>query len=93
MCSCGNLKFASRGMQGAGQESRYGRRRFLGDRRGVTAIEFAIVLPLFLMGVLGAIECGRALAAWNDSSRALGRAVRAINLDPNQTTDQVSALL
>ncbi len=93
MYSCGNFKFGSADMSRIWQGSRPRRRRFLGDRRGVTAIEFAIVLPLFIMAILGTIEFGRAMAAWNDSSRALSRAVRAINLDPNQTSDQVSALL
>ena len=69
------------------------RPKFACDRRGVTAVEFAIVLPFFLMAILGTIEFGRTLAAWNDASRALSRAVRVINIDSSKTTDQVSALL
>ncbi|MCY2990604.1 MAG: pilus assembly protein [Planctomycetota bacterium] len=37
------------------------RQRFAGHRRGAVMLEFAFVLPLFLMLVLGIIEVGRLL--------------------------------
>ena len=60
-----------------------GRHRFsfLRDQRGVTAIEFAITLPLLILIVLGTLEFGRALKARNEMSHALSKAARVINLD------------
>lgn len=66
---------------------------FLSDRKGVTAIEFAIALPLFLLVVFGTLEFGRALKARNEMSYALSRAVRVLNLDPTQNTDDIAAFI
>ena len=72
-----------------------GRHRFsfLRDQRGVSAIEFAITLPLLLLIVLGTLEFGRALKARNEMSHALSKAVRVINLDSEQTTQAISDIL
>lgn len=66
---------------------------FLRDRKGVTAIEFAIALPLFLLVVFGTLEFGRALKARNEMSYALSRAVRVLNLDPTQNTDDIATFI
>ncbi len=65
----------------------------LRDQRGVAAVELAIVLPLFLMVVLGTLELGRALESRNDMSHALSRAVRVLNLDSEKTPSAIAALL
>ena len=93
MYSCGNIVQAYGHVPQKQVASNLLRPKFARDQRGTTAVEFALVLPFFLMAVLGTIEFGRALAAWNDASRALSQAVRDINLDPSKTTNQVSALL
>ena len=66
---------------------------FLRDQRGVTAIEFAITLPLLILIVLGTLEFGRALKVRNEMSHALSKAVRVINLDSKQTTQAISEFL
>ena len=63
------------------------------DRRGVTAVEFAMVLPVFLTVVLGTVELGRAFQAWNEASHALGRAIRVVNLDANKSPVELATLL
>ena len=59
----------------------------------MTAIEFAIVLPLFLLILVGAIEYGRALQARNEMSFAVSKAVRVINLDPGRSASEIASLL
>lgn len=53
-----------------------GRRTIRRDRRGVTAIEYAIVLPLFLMLVFGIIESGRLMWYQVSLQRATAMAAR-----------------
>ena len=65
----------------------------LKDRSGVTAVEFAIALPLFLVIILGAIEFGRALKAQNDMNHTLGKAVRVVYLDTNKTESELETLI
>jgi Flp pilus assembly protein TadG len=65
----------------------------LRDQRGAAAVEIAIVLPLFLMVILGTLELGRALESRNDMSHALSRAVRVLNLDSETTPNAIAALL
>ena len=45
-------------------------RRFVDDRRGVGAIEFAIVAPLLIMAYVGAFEVSVAITALRKVSRA-----------------------
>ena len=44
-------------------------RAFLRDRRGASAAEFALVLPLFLLFLLGTIDAGRYIWAVNEAER------------------------
>lgn len=68
-------------------------RSFARDRSGVTSIEFAIVIGLLVMIVVATIEFGRALAAQNEMSHALGRVARVATLNTSTTTDQIVGLL
>jgi Flp pilus assembly protein TadG len=46
------------------------------SRRGATAVEYAIVLPVFLMFVLGLIDCSRLIWSYATLSRAAEDAAR-----------------
>ncbi len=93
MFNCGDVIWAGKARQWI--RTAVGRHRFsfLRDQRGVTAIEFAITLPLLLLIILGTLEFGRALKARNEMSHALSRAVRVINLDAEQTTENIAAIM
>ncbi|MCQ0989316.1 TadE/TadG family type IV pilus assembly protein [Jiella marina] len=59
-----------------------GSRSFLRDRRGATAVEFAMVcLPLMLV-FFGVFEFGRAFQTRNNIAYAAGVASRALLIDP-----------
>jgi Flp pilus assembly protein TadG len=74
------------------QLRRYG--RHLGsDARGATSIEFAVVGALLFLILLTTLDFGRALAARNEMSHALGRASRVVNLNPATTPEEVETLL
>jgi hypothetical protein len=47
-----------------------------GNTRGATAVEYAIVLPAFLMFVLGLMDCGRLIWTYATLSRAAESAAR-----------------
>ncbi|MFQ6017193.1 MAG: TadE/TadG family type IV pilus assembly protein [Kiloniellaceae bacterium] len=51
-------------------------RRFLGDERGITSIEFVIVSTVFFMFILGIFDFSRALWEWNKASKATQAGVR-----------------
>ena len=51
-------------------------RAFLRDRRGASAAEFALVLPLFLLFLLGTIDAGRYIWAVNEAEKATQIGVR-----------------
>lgn len=93
MCNCvkvgriGAPKRRSGGSRGSAKP------RFLGDQAGAMAVEFAFVLPFFLMVIFATVELGRALSARNEMNHALGRAVRVVNLDSGKTADEIAAFL
>jgi Flp pilus assembly protein TadG len=68
-------------------------RRLRDDERGISAIEMALVVGLLVMIVLATLDFGRALAARNAMSHALGRATRVVNLNPATTPEEVAAYL
>jgi Flp pilus assembly protein TadG len=70
-----------------------GSRRLRTDERGVTSLEFAVVGGLLFLILFATVDFGRALAARNEMSHALGRATRVVNLNPETTPEQVQALL
>jgi Flp pilus assembly protein TadG len=60
-------------------------RRFrAADQRGVALVEFALVLPLILLLLLGMIDVGKALNYWNDETHLANEAARAaaVNRSP-----------
>jgi Flp pilus assembly protein TadG len=63
----------------------------LSDRRGATAVEFALILPPFLLLLFGVVEFGRAL--WTQSALhfAVEEAARCATVDATNcaTTTQV----
>ena len=66
-------------MPGARSSGVKGRR----SRRGVSSVEFALVLVPFLVAVLGVVDFGRALWQWNLAARATQVGVRlAVVRDP-----------
>jgi len=65
--------------------------RFRRDRRGAAAIEFGLLVPLFMLFLLGVVEFGRVLAQTNAVEKGVragvGYAVRADNpITAAQTT-------
>ena len=48
----------------------------LGDERGAALIEFALVLPLLLLLVLGMLDLGRALNYWIDETQLASEGAR-----------------
>lgn len=66
------------------------RRRADGDR-GVTAVEFAIILPLLLMLVFGIVEFGRAYQARLTVTHAAREGVRVLAVTEDQTAAEDAA--
>src|SRR5205823_4816497 len=56
----------------------------LADERGVALVEFALVLPLLLLLLLGMIDVGKAVNYWNDETHLANEAARyaAVNKNP-----------
>ena len=54
------------------------------DERGVALVEFALVLPLVLVLLLGMIDVGKAVNYWNDETHLANEAARwaAVNKNP-----------
>jgi Flp pilus assembly protein TadG len=63
------------------------------DLKGFSAVEFALVLPVFMMMILGILEMGRALKTWNEVNHALTRAVRLVNLDSKTTPAEIATAM
>lgn len=69
-------------------------RRFLRDRSGAAAVEFALILPIFLLTILGIIEFGRMLWIRNTMEYVAETAARygGINTTANAATIQAYGL-
>jgi Flp pilus assembly protein TadG len=65
------------------------RRVPLRDERGVALVEFALVLPLVLVLLLGMIDVGKAVNYWNDETHLANEAARyaAVNSSPTKNPD------
>jgi Flp pilus assembly pilin Flp len=58
-------------------------RHFWRDRSGASAAEFALVLPLLILFLLGTIDVGRLMWTWNRAEKATQMGVRlAVVTDP-----------
>lgn len=60
-------------------------RRRRRDRRGQTLVEFALILPIFVLVLVGIFDFGRAVYAYNTISNASREAVRLAIVDQNTT--------
>jgi Flp pilus assembly protein TadG len=71
------------------------RRASAADERGVALIEFALVLPMVLLLLLGMIDVGKAINYWNDETHLANEASRAVAVnnspDPNWATNKTTA--
>ncbi len=67
--------------------------RFSRDRRGTTAIEYAIILPALLLFLLGIMDAGRLLWNYTTLYRAVEAAARCgtVNLTDCGTTGQIQS--
>jgi Flp pilus assembly protein TadG len=61
------------------------RRLRLRDERGVALVEFALVLPLVLVLLLGMIDVGKAVNYWNDETHLANEAARYAAVDNSPT--------
>jgi len=69
------------------------RRRPLGQRRGVAAVEFAIVAPVFFLMVIGIIEIGRAMMVQQvliNAARVGARRAVMLSSDEQSVVDAVT---
>jgi Flp pilus assembly protein TadG len=57
------------------------------DQRGVALVEFALVLPLILLLLLGMIDVGKALNYWNDETHLANEAARYAVVNNNPGPD------
>lgn len=64
----------------------------LPTRRGVTAVEFAFVAPVFFIMVLGIIEFGRAMMVQSLLTGAAQQGARSGSLTNAQTTDVTNSV-
>jgi len=62
------------------------------ERRGVAAVEMALVLPVFLMLVFGIIEFGRAMMVFNMVTNAAREGARMAVLDGSTNAEVTSTI-
>ena len=65
--------------------------RWLGDRSGATAAEFAMVLPLFVVMVAGIFEFGWTQHCLSSTRYAMETVARDLMLDPTLTEAELEA--
>ncbi len=70
-----------------------GQRRLINDARGVAALEFALVAPLFLMLVFGIFQFGMAFYASAGLRNGVEVAARYAQVYPRPTDSQISSTL
>ncbi|NHZ97501.1 TadE family protein [Massilia sp. CCM 8734] len=63
-----------------------------GAARGVTTVEFALTLPIFLLFMLGLLEVARAMYLWNALSDATRGVARAAAMTNPADSDALAAL-
>ncbi len=62
------------------------------DERGQTLVEFALILPIFILLLVGILDLGRAVYAFNTISNASRQAVRVGIVDQNLTVIETEAI-
>ncbi|MEX0709730.1 MAG: TadE/TadG family type IV pilus assembly protein [Chloroflexota bacterium] len=62
------------------------------SRRGQTLVEFALILPIFILVLVGIFDMGRAVYAYNTISNASRQAVRVGIVDQNVAVLQAEAV-
>jgi Flp pilus assembly protein TadG len=62
------------------------------DRRGQTIVEFALILPIFILLLVGIIDFGRAVYASSTIQNAAREAVRVAIVDQNTTVIETEAI-
>lgn len=68
-------------------------RRYGKDQKGSTAVEFGLIAIGFITIVMGIIESGRLLLAWNTFQYAFENATRVALVDSDITTTEASAIV
>jgi Flp pilus assembly protein TadG len=68
-------------------------RALRGCEDGAVALEFALILSMFLTLLFGIFHVGQALMARNEMSEALGQAVRIVHLAPETDATTIETTL
>ncbi|MBB4613294.1 TadE/TadG family type IV pilus assembly protein [Novosphingobium taihuense] len=68
-------------------------RRLIEDREGATIVEFAIVVPLFLMLLLGIMDVGQMVYGKSVLTGAVHRAARSASLETRNTSEADASVL
>ena len=66
-----------------------------GDRRGQALVEFALIVPLFILVIVGIFEGGRAIFTYNALSNAVREALREaiVHQDPAAIEAEANRIL
>ena len=89
----GKTSSGVRATTGTRRDTPLGNRRRRGDRRGVAAVEFAVVAPIFFLMVIGILEFGRALMVQQvlvSAARVGARQAVTLNATATETTTTVT---
>jgi Flp pilus assembly protein TadG len=62
------------------------------DHRGQTIVEFALILPVFILVLVGIVDFGRAVYASSTIQNAAREAVRVAIVDQNATVIETAAI-
>jgi Flp pilus assembly protein TadG len=62
------------------------------DHRGQTIVEFALILPVFILVLVGIVDFGRAVYASSTIQNAAREAVRVAIVDQNATVIETTAI-
>lgn len=63
-----------------------------GDAPGQTLVEFALIVPIFILMMVGIFDAGRAVYAWSTINNAAHEAVRLAIVDQNTADVQARAV-
>jgi Flp pilus assembly protein TadG len=63
--------------------------RFRRDRRGVSAVEFALVSPIFILLIVGAVQMGHLFYAHAGLRNAVSEGARYATIHPRPSSEQV----